>query len=150
MSVEDENSSGRGEESSGETEKGSGEGGSDSATGRSDPVEKAGTSGAGASTSGARDSEAGAAARPRNLAYEQARLAYTIIQALLEHTRVTQDLVALMAQALGEDVQEALVNTPHWAAYMDSRRALERTRADVEKFAEVWTRLAEELEPPSS
>jgi protein-L-isoaspartate(D-aspartate) O-methyltransferase len=35
-----------------------------------------------------------------NLAYEQARLAYTIIQALLEHTRVTQDLVALMAQAL--------------------------------------------------
>ena len=83
-----------------------------------------------------------------NLAYEQARLAYNIIQALLEHTRVTQDLVALMAQALGEETQEALVNTPHWAAYMDSRRALEHTRADVEKFAEVWTRLAEELDPP--
>jgi hypothetical protein len=82
------------------------------------------------------------------LAYEQARLAYTIIQALLEHTRVTQDLVALMAQVLGEDTQEALVNTPHWAAYMDSRRVLEHTRSDVEKFAEVWTRLAEELEPP--
>ena len=92
----------------------------------------------------------GAAARPQNLAYEQARLAYTIIQALLEHTRVTQDLVALMAQALGEETQEALVNTPHWAAYMDSRRVLERTREDVEKFAEVWTRLAEELEPPTS
>ncbi|HEX8148675.1 MAG TPA: hypothetical protein VF591_15950 [Pyrinomonadaceae bacterium] len=83
-----------------------------------------------------------------NLAYEQARLAYTIIQALLEHTRVTQDLVALMAAALGEETQEALVNTPHWAAYMDSRRVLEHTRADVEKFAEVWTRLAEELDPP--
>jgi hypothetical protein len=82
------------------------------------------------------------------LAYEQARLAYTIIQALLEHTRVTQDLVALMAQVLGEDTQDALVNTPHWAAYMDSRRTLERTREDVEKFAEVWTRLAEELDPP--
>ena len=82
------------------------------------------------------------------LAYEQARLAYTIIQALLEHTRVTQDLVALMAQVLGEETQEALVNTPHWAAYMDSRRVLERTREDVEKFAEVWTRLAEELDPP--
>ncbi|PYS80759.1 MAG: hypothetical protein DMF67_19255 [Acidobacteria bacterium] len=87
--------------------------------------------------------------RPQNLAYEQARLAYTIIQALLEHTRVTQDLVALMAQALGEETQEALVNTPHWAAYMDSRRTLERAREDVEKFAEVWTRLAEELEPPA-
>jgi hypothetical protein len=82
------------------------------------------------------------------LAYEQARLAYTIIQALLEHTRVTQDLVALMAQVLGEETQEALVNTPHWAAYLDSRRVLERTRADVETFAQVWTRLAEELEPP--
>jgi hypothetical protein len=83
------------------------------------------------------------------LAYEQARLAYTIIQSLLEHTRVTQDLVALMAQVLSEDTQDALVNTPHWAAYMDSRRTLERTRTDVEKFAEVWTRLAEELEPPA-
>jgi len=93
--------------------------------------------------------EAGAG-RPQNLAYEQARLAYTIIQALLEHTRVTQDLVALMAQALGEETQEALVNTPHWAAYMESRRTLERTREDVEKFAEVWTRLAAELKPPST
>ncbi len=82
----------------------------------------------------------------RGLAFEQARLAYGIIQALLEHTRVTQDLVALMAQALDEDIQGALTNTPHWAAYMDSRRVLERTRADVEKFTEVWTRLAEEAE----
>jgi hypothetical protein len=99
---------------------------------------------------GEKNSVAGASARPQNLAYEQARLAYTIIQALLEHTRVTQDLVALMAQALGEETQEALVNTPHWAAYMDSRRVLERTREDVKKFAEVWTRLGEELEPPAS
>ena len=90
----------------------------------------------------------GAEGRPQhNLAYEQARLAYNIINALLEHTRVTQDLVALMAHVIGEETQEALVNTPHWAAYMDSRRVLEHTRADVEKFAEVWTRLAEELEP---
>ena len=83
-----------------------------------------------------------------NLAYEQARLAYNIIQSLLEHTRVTQDLVALMAAALGDETQEALVNTPHWAAYMDSRRVLEHTRKDVETFAQVWTRLAEELDPP--
>jgi hypothetical protein len=93
-------------------------------------------------------SDRAAGAPPQGLAYEQARLAYTIIQALLEHTRVTQDLVALMAQVISDETQEALVNTPHWTAYMDSRRVLERTRADVEKFAEVWTRLAEELEPP--
>ena len=85
----------------------------------------------------------------QGLAYEQARLAYTIINALLEHTRVTQDLVALMAQVLSEETQEALVNTPHWAAYMDSRRVLEQTRKDVETFAQVWTRLAERLDPPN-
>jgi hypothetical protein len=91
--------------------------------------------------------EAAGGACAQNLAYDQARLAYTIIQALLEHTRVTQDLVAVMAQALDADTQSALVGTPHWAAYLDSRRVLEHTRTDVEKFAEVWTRLAEELDP---
>jgi hypothetical protein len=95
-----------------------------------------------------KDAPGGEERPPQGLAYEQARLAYNIINALLEHTRVTQDLVALMAQVLGEDTQEALVNTPHWAAYMDSRRVLEHTRQDVEKFAQVWTRLAEELSPP--
>ncbi len=78
------------------------------------------------------------------LAHGQARLAYTIIQSLLEHTRVTQDLVALMAQVLDEDTTKALTGTPYWAAYLDSRRAMERTRADIEKFAEVWTRMSEE------
>ena len=87
----------------------------------------------------------GAGATGGSLAYEQARLAYSIIESLLEHTRVTQDLVALMAQVIDEETQKALTNTPYWAAYLDSRRALERTREDVEKFAEVWTRLAEEV-----
>ncbi|HWS53162.1 MAG TPA: hypothetical protein VN228_03515 [Pyrinomonadaceae bacterium] len=78
------------------------------------------------------------------LTLEHAALAYRIIQTLLTHTTVTQDLVALMARVLDEDAQDALVNTPHWAAYMDSRRALEQARADIEKFAEAWTRLAGE------
>ena len=89
----------------------------------------------------------GAAGSPgQNLAYEQARLAYSIIQSLLEHTRVTQDLVALMAQVIDEETQKALTNTPYWAAYLDSRRALECTREDIERFAEVWTRLAAEAD----
>lgn len=83
-----------------------------------------------------------------NLAYDQARLAYTIIQSLLEHTRVTQDLIALMAQVLDEDTTKALTNTPHWSAYLDSRRVMERTRADIERFVEVWTRLAAEVDVP--
>ena len=84
----------------------------------------------------------------QNLAYEQARLAYSIIQTLLEHTRVTGDLVALMARAIDEDTLKALTGTPHWAAYLDSRRALERTREDVEKFAAEWTRMSEEIPAP--
>ena len=80
----------------------------------------------------------------QGLAYEQARIAYSIINTLLEHTRVTQDLIAIMAQVLNEDTQEALTQTPHWAAYLDSRRAMERTRQDIDKFAAEWTRLAEQ------
>ena len=84
----------------------------------------------------------------RNLAYEQARLAYSIIQSLLNHTRVTSDLIALMAQVLDEETIKALTSTPHWAAYLDSRRVMEHTREEIEKFAAEWTRMSEDSEPP--
>ena len=80
----------------------------------------------------------------RDLDYEQARLAYSIIDSLLSHTRVVSDLIAVMAHALDEDTQKALTQTPNWAAYLESRRSLERTKADVEKFAEVMKRLSED------
>ena len=80
----------------------------------------------------------------RDLDYEQARLAYSIIESLLSHTKVVSDLVAVMAQALDEDTQKALTQTPNWTAYLDSRRELERTRQDVEKFAEVMKKLSGE------
>ena len=79
---------------------------------------------------------------PRDLDFAQAGLAYRIIAALLEHTRVTSDLIALMAQTLDEDTTKALTNTPHWAAYLDSRRQLERTRQDIEEFSAIMTRLS--------
>ena len=79
---------------------------------------------------------------PRDLDYEQARLAYTIIQSLLEHTRVVSDLIAVMAQALDAETQKALTQTPNWEAYLESRRLLERTRSDVEKFAEIMKKLS--------
>jgi hypothetical protein len=81
---------------------------------------------------------------PRDLDQEQARLAYSIIEALLEHTRVVSDLIALMAQTLDEDTTKALTQTPVWTAYLDSRRALERTRANVEKFAETMKALSDD------
>ena len=80
--------------------------------------------------------------QPSDLDSAQARLAYSIIQSLLDHTRVVSDLIALMAQTLDEDTTKALTQTPVWTAYLDSRRALERTRADVEKFSEVMKQLS--------
>ena len=81
---------------------------------------------------------------PRDLDQAQARLAYAIIESLIDHTRVVSDLIALMAQTLDEDTTKALTQTPVWTAYLDSRRALERTRADVEKFAEIMKELSKD------
>jgi hypothetical protein len=86
------------------------------------------------------------AAPPRDLDFQQARLAYSIIQSLLDHTRVISDLIALMAQVIDEDTTKALTNTPHWQAYLESRRMMERTRDDVERFAEVMKQLGDETE----
>lgn len=76
-----------------------------------------------------------------DLDYEQARLAYSIIESLLEHTRVISDLIAVMAQTLDEETTKALTQTPVWTAYLDSRRRMEGTHKDVEKFAEVMKKL---------
>ncbi len=81
---------------------------------------------------------------PKDLDYQQAQLAYSIIESLLEHTRVISDLVAVMAQALDEDTTRALTQTPVWSAYLDSRRKLERTRADVDTFAGIMKKLDED------
>ena len=71
----------------------------------------------------------------------QAELAHSIIESLLEHTRVVSDLIALMAQALDQDTTKALTQTPQWNAYLESRRKLEHTREDVEKFVEEMKQL---------
>jgi len=68
---------------------------------------------------------------------DQSELAHSIIESLLEHTTVVSDLIALMAQALDDDVQKALTLTPQWQAYLESRRQMETTRTDVEKFVEM-------------
>ena len=82
--------------------------------------------------------------QPRDLDFEQAQLAYSIIETLVEHTRVVSDLIAMMAQVLDEDTTKALTQTPTWTAYLDSRRAMEKTRSDIEQFAEVLKQLKPE------
>jgi len=68
------------------------------------------------------------------LELDQAELAHSIIESLLAHTRVVSDLIAVMAQALDQDTTRALTLTAQWQAYLESRRQMERTREDVEKF----------------
>ena len=78
---------------------------------------------------------------PKDLDFEQAQLAYSIIDKLVEHTRIVSDLIALMAQVLDEDTTKALTQTPTWTAYLDSRRSMEKTKGDIEKFAEILNQL---------
>jgi hypothetical protein len=80
---------------------------------------------------------------------DQAALAHSIIKALLDHTRVVSDLIALMAQALDQDTAKALTLTPVWQAYLESRRRMERTREDVEKFVEMIKQPGEQFERDS-
>jgi hypothetical protein len=74
---------------------------------------------------------------------EQSELAQSIIEALLDHTRVVSDLIALMAQALDQETAKALTLTPQWQAYLESRRRMETTRSEVEKFVEMVQSTAE-------
>jgi hypothetical protein len=72
---------------------------------------------------------------------DQAELAQSIIESLLEHTRVVSDLIAVMAQALDPDTTKALTLTAPWQSYLESRRQMEHTRKDVEKFVEMMRKL---------
>lgn len=71
-------------------------------------------------------------------AVNQNELAQSIIESLLDHTRVVSDLIALMAQALDQETAKALTQTPQWQAYLESRRRMEQTRADVEHFVKFF------------
>ena len=81
---------------------------------------------------------------PLDLDFPQARLAYSIIENLLNHTEAVNDLIALMAHALDEDVARAMTNTGQWESYLASKRTLERTKQDIEAFTAVLQKLSGE------
>ena len=66
-----------------------------------------------------------------------AKLAYTIIQSLLVSNEALNDLLAVMAHVLDEEVAKALTNTNEWQNYIDSKRELETTKLQIEKFTEA-------------
>ncbi len=65
-----------------------------------------------------------------------AKLAYTIIQSLLQSNEALSDLLVVMSHALDEDVVKALTNTGEWEKYLESKRNLETTKLQIEKFTE--------------
>ena len=73
---------------------------------------------------------------------QNAKLAYTIIQSLLDGHEALSDLLVLMAHALDEDTLKALTNTGEWQKYLESKRNMENTNVQIEAF----TRAIKDLE----
>lgn len=66
-----------------------------------------------------------------------AKLAYTIIQSLLDGHEALSDLLVLMSHAVDEDVLKAMTNTNEWEKYLESKRVLEGTKVQIEDFTKV-------------
>ena len=70
-----------------------------------------------------------------------AKLAFTIIQSLLDGHEALSDLLVVMSHALDEEVLKALTNTAEWQKYLESKRNLEVTKEQIEKFTDELQRL---------
>src|SRR5437764_13570208 len=70
-----------------------------------------------------------------------AKLAYTIIQSLLDGHEALSDLLVVMSHALDEDTLKALTNTNEWEKYLESKRKLETTRLQIDRLVEVLKKL---------
>ncbi|MBK9155801.1 MAG: hypothetical protein IPM25_16605 [Chloracidobacterium sp.] len=66
-----------------------------------------------------------------------AKLAYTIIQSLLDGHEALSDLLVVMSHALDEDTLKALTMTGEWQKYLESKRNMEITREQIERFTEL-------------
>jgi hypothetical protein len=70
-----------------------------------------------------------------------AKLAYTIIQSLLDGHEALSDLLVVMSHALDEETLKALTATGEWEKYLESKRNLEMTNGQIEKFTEALRKL---------
>ena len=70
-----------------------------------------------------------------------AKLAYSIIQSLLDGHESLSDLLVVMSHALDEDTLKALTATNEWEKYLETKRTLEGTKAQIEAFTEALKKL---------
>lgn len=80
----------------------------------------------------------------KDIDLQNAKLAYTIIDSLLSHNEAVSDLLATMAHVLDEDVAKALTNTSEWEKYMESKRGLDNTKLQIEKFTDELSKMEDE------
>ena len=66
-----------------------------------------------------------------------AKLAYTIIQSLLDGHEALSDLLVVMSHALDEDTLKALTATNEWEKYLESKRNMAGAYEQIEKFTEA-------------
>jgi hypothetical protein len=67
------------------------------------------------------------------------KTAYRIITSLVETLTASSDLIARMAQMMGEDAARPLQQDPVWAAYLEAKRKLELVHEDMHHFAAAAT-----------
>ena len=70
-----------------------------------------------------------------------AKLAYSIIQSLLDGHESLSDLLVVMSHALDEDTLKALTATSEWEKYLETKRNLEGTKLQIEALTEYLRRL---------
>ncbi len=63
-----------------------------------------------------------------------AKLAYSIIESLLEGNEALSDLLVLMAHTIDQDVTKALTATAEWENYLAARRKMDNTKIQIELF----------------
>ena len=70
-----------------------------------------------------------------------AKLAYTIIQSLLDGHEALSDLLVVMSHALDEDTLKALTATNEWQNYLDSKRNMENAKVQIDRLVDELKRL---------
>jgi hypothetical protein len=71
------------------------------------------------------------------------KTAYRVITTLVDTLSASSDLIARMAQLMGEDAVRPLQQDPVWTAYLEAKRKLELVHEDMHHFAAAATALIE-------
>jgi len=67
------------------------------------------------------------------------KTAYRIITTLVDTLTASSDLIARMAQMMGEETARPLQQDQVWLAYLEAKRKLELVHEDMHRFAEAAT-----------